>query len=678
MFSRRGSLKIKNHVKAELTAETPLSDQSIRMLGMTVFLSQLPLLLHLPMWLTLPGIGLTIAKFKSVKTNSSLLPAKLTALFVLLAVIAVFANYGYLFGRDPCVAFLFLLLSFKYVETKKNYDASLLIILCAFLLITQFFFRQSLISAAISIPSLYFIGLSLFILQRGNTETDTRTMIHITAKLFLQAMPIALILFVTVPRISQAPWNKGNGDQATTGLSSTMSPGSIASISKSNEVAFRVEFEGLPPAPQNLYWRGPVLTGFDGFGWFILPQHGNGYSNQHAGVSENNNQIIDYTVTMVPNHQPWLLTLDTPLGIPKLENNKNLKVSINNERQINTSRSIRQPLRYSASSVISDRFATSTPPDRATLITTNANPQARVYAAELREKYSSDAELVQALLNWFNTEPFHYTLNPPKLGKNSIDDFIFNSRRGFCEHYSGSFVFLLRAAGIPARVVTGYQGGEMSDGYMIVRQSDAHAWTEAYIDSRWQRFDPTASVAPERVEQGAVEALRRNSSQNPLTNLELPFLNAVSLKWDALNFAWQRMVIGFDSDNQNALWRKLGIEKPRAWMIVLAFIAAACLWALVILKPFGDFSKEKLPPCEKYWRKLAARLERHGLKRRPGETVAVYVDRACKKWPQYRPQLESVVQSYTEGMYSPANGDPQLHQQQALIIKRELALIKQL
>ncbi len=667
-------------VKNTETSEKPISRQSVQMLGITVFLSQLPLMLHLPLWLTLPGIGLTFAKIRSSKFDSPLIPQKLTLLFVLMAVIAVFAHYGYLFGRDPCVAFLFLLLSFKYIETKKNYDASLLIILCAFLLITQFFFRQSLVSAIISIPSLYFIGLSLFVLQRGTAATDTRTMVHITAKLFLQAMPIALILFVAVPRISQSPWSGGSGDNATTGLSATMSPGSIASISKSNEVAFRVEFDGSPPALHELYWRGPVLTGFDGHDWFVRPQQirNDNSSTRQIAATQSNGRTLNYTVTMVANYQPWLLALDTPTSIPIPTNNKKLKVSLNDELQINTSRSVDQPLRYRATSLLTDQFTPEKTPDSANLITTSSNPKARAFAKEMRLKYPDDSLLAQALLQWFHNEPFHYTLNPPKLGRNSVDDFIFNSRRGFCEHYSGSFVFLLRAAGIPARVVTGYQGGQMSDDYMIVRQSDAHAWTEAYIDSRWQRFDPTAAVSPERVEQGVIEALRNDSSQNLLNNIEWPLFNTVSLKWDAINFAWQRLVIGFDSDDQSALWRKLGIEKPSAWMIVLAFIAAACLWALIILKPFGDFAREKHSPCDKYWRKLATKLHRNGLPRQPGETVTAYIARACERWPQYRVQLESVAQSYVNGMYSAGNSDPEWHQQHALNIKRELGQIKKL
>jgi len=395
-------------------AEKPLTQRTLRMLGITVLLSQLPLLLHLPLWLTLPGMGLVFAKLRMGHQSKPLLPPTLTVVFVLLSVIAVFANYGYLFGRDPCVAFLFLLLSFKYVETKKNYDASLLIILCAFLLITQFFFQQSLTSAILCIPAMYFVGLTLFVLQRGTAKTDTRNMVHITAKLFLQAMPIALILFVAVPRISHKPWNGNGNGQATTGLSASMSPGSIASLSKSDEVAFRVEFDGQPPLPQQRYWRGPVLTGFDGYDWFILPDKKSNYPAEEFNPSDNSAGIegpkLNYTVTMPANYQSWLLALDTPVGIPQPINNKKLKVVVNNELQINTARPVNQPLRYRASSQLSDQFQPSEAPNSKTLITGSSNPKAREFALELRAKYSSDSRLVNSLLTWFNREPFYASI----------------------------------------------------------------------------------------------------------------------------------------------------------------------------------------------------------------------------------------------------------------------------
>jgi len=671
MFNR--SATNADSIPTQPNAEQVLSDRTLSILGIMVLLSQLPLMLNLPVWLTLPGVALVAYKLVQVPERRSLLPPALTIIFLFVAVAGVFAHYDHLFGRDPCVAFLFLLLSFKFVETNRNYDASLLVILCAFLLLTQFFFTQSLTAAILSIPSMYFIGLSLFALQRGTAKTSTRTMVHITAKLFLQAMPIATILFVAVPRISQTPWSGNGNGQAQTGLSSSMSPGSIASLSKSDQVAFRVEFESQAPHVRERYWRGPVLSGYDGYNWFILPG-----KPATSSQPDPNGRSINYTITTNASFQPWLLALDTPTAAPEIENDKKLMVSLNHELQIDTATVIDQTLRYRATSVLSDRFIPSVPPGYESLLTSGNNPRARSFAQQLRQKYPNDLLLANKILTWFNREPFHYTLNPPKLGSHTVDDFIFNTRRGFCEHYAGSFVFLMRAAGIPARVVTGYQGGEMSNGYMIVRQSDAHAWAEAYIDGRWRRFDPTAAVSPQRVEQGATQALRDDPSQSLMKKINIPLINTVALKWDAVNFAWQRMVINFDSNHQLAIWKKFGVEKPSALIIVLALITAAVLWALLILKPLRGLARKQLSPCEKYWRKLSKKLQAQGFNRAPGETYNAFIERACLNWPNYRQPLQLFISAYHDGVFAPQASDLRHNRKMAQQMKDALNQIGQL
>jgi len=656
----------------DAAAYKALSHQTQRILGITVLLSQLPLLLHLPLWITAPAIILVLAKLMSKPQRPFALPPAASIALLFISVTGVFLHYGHLFGRDPCVAFLFLLLSFKYAETRRNYDASLLIVLCAFILLTQFFFRQSLSSSILSIPSMFFVGLSLFALQRENTQTDTRTMVHVTAKLFLQAIPVASLLFVAVPRLSHAPWGGLNSGHATTGLSARMSPGSIASLSKSQEVAFRVEFDAAPPSASQLYWRGPVLTGYDGHDWYIFP----GTSETKAQPTAEG-RTLEYTVTMSASYQPWLLALDTPAGIPVAAANSKVQIRLNHELQAETIKPIDQPFRYTATSILSDRFTPANYPRSENLLTTSTNPRARAFAQSLRKEHKSDIDIVNALLQWYNQEKFHYTLNPPKLGDHAIDDFLFDSRYGFCEHYAGSFAFMLRAAGIPARIVTGYQGGEMSDGYMIVRQADAHAWTEAYIDNEWRRFDPTAAVSPDRVELGAGEALRDDPSLGFMGKIEIPFVSAIGLKWDAVNFAWQRMIIDFDSNRQEAFWKKLGIEKPSGAIIALGLLAAAALWALIILKPAG-FRRRSLQPCEKYWKKLLKKLETRGLIKNPGETPKSFIARAVVSWPQYQQQLNVIVNSYHSGIYSTHAQDRQQHMQSAKQMKVALSQLKRL
>jgi len=425
-----------------IKAAKPLSFQTQRILGITVLVSQLPLLLHLPIWLTIPAIALVLAKLLRAPAGRFTIAPVVSILLLFMAITAVFFHYGHLFGRDPCVAFLFLLLSFKFVETRRKYDASLLIVLCAFILLTQFFFRQSLSSSILSIPSLFFIGLSLFALQREDSPSSLRTMVHETAKLFLQAIPIATVLFVAIPRLPQAPWGGLNSGHATTGLSARMSPGSIASLSKSQEVAFRVEFDSNPPVASQRYWRGPVLSGYDGKDWYIFPGSAPSQAQPKA-----TGRKLSYTVTMSPSYQPWLLALDTPASAAQAENKTRYQITLNHELQTQTAKTVNQPFRYQATSILGDRFTPANPPGSENLLTTSTNPKTRQFVQLLRGKHPNDIDLVNAIMHWFNQENFHYTLSPDKLGNNAIDDFLFNSRRGFCEHYAGSFAFMLRAAG---------------------------------------------------------------------------------------------------------------------------------------------------------------------------------------------------------------------------------------
>ena len=287
--------------------ETPVETQTLsrrtrRTLGITVLLAQFPLAIHLPLWISIPGMLLVLAKVTPTFDYRNQISHFLMTPVVLLAAMAIVFHYGHFFDRDPCVAFLFLLLGFKFAESKRIYDATLLVVLCTFLLLTQFFYWQTIVAALVSIPAIFFIGLSLFSIQRGAAELDTRTMVHLTSKLLLQAIPIAMVLFVAVPRVTTPGWGEGGNGKSVTGLSDRMSPGSISELSKSDEVAFRVQFEKGVPSPFELYWRGPILSGFDGHDWFIDGSH------RFAGTTplEQTPGDSHYTITMEPSYNPWL------------------------------------------------------------------------------------------------------------------------------------------------------------------------------------------------------------------------------------------------------------------------------------------------------------------------------------------------------------------------------------
>ena len=629
-----------------------------RLLGFTVLLTQVPLLLHLPLWICLPGTLLVLSRVIPALKRPLLLPSLFITPLVLVGAFAIVMHYGHIFSRDPCVAFLFLLVGFKFLESHSRHDASLLVILSAFLLMTQFFYWQSIAAALLSIPAIFFIGLSLFTLQRGNASTDTGFMVNLTAKLLLQAIPIAMLLFVAVPRVTSPGWGEGTSGSgsATTGLSSRMSPGSISSLSKSNDVAFRVEFQGRTPTPYDLYWRGPVLSGFDGREWFILPRakHQTFPQTQH---SDNNAARLHYTVTLEPGYNSWLPALDAPASLPlrsSRSNPREIIATITEEKQLDAIIKLNRPVRYSTESVITDRFYTNSLPGAEYLLTTERHPRARQLATTLRQQFTDDAALANQILRMFNQEKFSYTLSPPKLTGDTIDEFLFNSRSGFCEHYSSSFVFLLRAAGIPARVVTGYQGGEINGNYMIVRQSDAHAWAEAFINGQWRRFDPTSAVAPERIEQGIGEVLR-NEGRNIVA--QLPVIKSLQLKWDKFNYSWQSMVIGFDSNSQKKMWQQLGLQKPGAVTLVLLIAAVVLLWIALIIAPWSLLRRDRSDLCQLQWEKLCHRFASRGFSRRNGETAEAYVERLIAHQPVHKQALHTLLAAYHAGRFGHDGND---------------------
>ena len=273
------------------------------------------------------------------------------------------------------------------------------------------------------------------------------------------------------------------------------------------------------------------------------------------------------------------------------------------------------------------------------------------------------------MLDWFHKESFYYTLVPPLLGANPVDGFLFGSRRGFCEHYASAFVVLLRAAGIPARVVTGYQGGTInpSGNYMIVRQSDAHAWAEALVGGQWRRFDPTAAVAPSRIQLGLGGSLPADEPIPLLARLDDTFLMSLQLSWDAINHDWRRNVIGFNFERQRSLWREWNLSVLAPWQITAFVVAITTVWIGALLVWLA-WRRGRQDRARAIWDAMCARLARAGLPRAAHEGPLAYVARAAARWPQFTKAFRIIGNSYAELRYGPvaAHADMTLERASAL------------
>jgi protein-glutamine gamma-glutamyltransferase len=586
---------------------------------------------------------------------------------------AVFLAYGKLLGRDAGIALLFLFGPLKLIEARSTRDYMWVWGLGLILYVASFFENLG-IGGAVTLPIIivvYIAALRLFD-SRADELNAPSTLSHLkhAAAHMLMGIPLAAILFVLFPRAAAPLWGMQDASTAQTGLSEEMSPGEIANLIRSRETAFRVEFEnGKHPPKSALYWRGPVLRTFDGTKWSVGDAPIPGAFIPFT-PEEFQRDAITYTVTVERLTTRWLPVLDLPIAFPTGPTVEQTTF-LTDAQQIRLRRAPSGATAYRAQSLPRASYAGDPNRRYSTELHTSRetfNPQAREFAAQLKAQFPEPRERVRALLTHFNREQFFYTLNPPQYtaGGNasvSIDRFLFEGKRGFCEHYAGATVFLLRASGIPARVVTGYQGGEWHpSGYLIVRQSDAHAWVEALIDGQWTRIDPTAAVAPNRVELGLSDALAE--SERFELNARRWFQTAQLMAlWEEANFSYTKWIIGFDRDRQRELMRDLGLGEMNpftalGWMLIAISLSGGVIafaWWLSKRR-----SEKKLDPSVQHWHALRKRLVKAGLSISPHETVSEAIARASERWPQHASVFNEFSTAYNRARFTANPTQPDL------------------
>lgn len=649
-------------------AVAPLAPAQIASLGILLVAAQLPQAVYLPVWVAMLGVGLVALRFvlqrrepARVGAKAARIPPFVLALIAMAIALMIRRSYGYFVGRDPCVAFLFVLVGIKFLEVRTIRDGTLLVCLAIFLLITPFFYSQSLLAGLAALPAVLALGAALESLCATDiaaiSARAVRTAWLRTATMIAQGLPIAAALFLLFPRLASPLWGLPADHGAATGLSDTMSPGSISELSLSDAVAFRVDFDGPPPPSRLRYWRGPVLSLFNGREWRATSPQAGGRLLRGDGPN------VRYTVTLEPNDHPWLFALDYPATLPEIESDAGVRggagglAGYSREQQLITRAPVTQTLRYTLQSLLVDGYPVASA--REAQLNARAppgNPRAADFARSMRERYPDERRFISAVLQWFHTEPFFYTLAPPLLEEGDpVDMFLFDTRRGFCEHYASAFVVMLRAAGIPARVVTGYQGGEMNPrgGYMIVRQSDAHAWAEAIVDGRWQRFDPTAAVAPSRIERGLFGSVPAGDPVPLFAREDGGWLKNLQLTIDAINHQWRRNVIEFNRDRQHALWREWKLDRFAPWQVVVGVACAVVVWAIGVLAWFAARRKRRERALT-LWDAACRRLGRAGLPRLAYEGPLAFAERASRRWPQFEIAFRAIGESFAALRYGHA------------------------
>ena len=567
---------------------------------------------------------------------------------------AVYAYYRMLLGRDVGVAMLTLLLTFKLLEMKARRDLFVVLLLSFFLLLTTFFYSQSIATTLMMLATLIVILTAQLSFHYTGTVPSLRKRLCLGASILAMALPLTLILFLLFPRIQGPLWGlPSDAHSGRSGLSDSMAPGNISQLALSDDIAFRVQFADSPPHPAKLYWRGTVLSNFDGRNW--TRNQTQNVTTQSVPVRLTTTRPVRQRITMEPSNQRWLFALETPDTAPILEENKS---RITSDYQILATSPIRERIRYEVTSHLDTMIMSDATPmalRQAITLPPNYNPRTQAFATALRTQWNNDSALVNAVLRYFRTGNFDYTLAPPLLGRNSVDDFLFSSRAGFCEHYTSAFVVLMRAAHIPARVVTGYQGGEINpvDNLLTVRQSDAHAWAEVWLPPRgWIRIDPTAAVAPGRIQTQLSQLLPRSIMGGFITfrpgqNGWWSQLNLIRANWEALTSYWNQWILSYTPDQQKGFLRWLGITNID-WhtMTALMFVMGVMAVGIVTLPLFLRTNKTK--PLDKLYSAFCTRMARHGLVRKMHEGPRTYRQRLCAEQSPLTADNKIAIQHFIE------------------------------
>ena len=409
-------------------------------------------------------------------------------------------------------------------------------------------------------------------------------------------------------------------------------------------------------------------------------------------ITRTNIRSIGYTVTLEPHYKVWLFALDLPSTLPVIDVDPDATADLRTRELASLTRSqqliagtpVTQPLRYRQRSMLRDRFAADAALDAADNLQlpetgSDRNPKTLAFAQALRADHPDDDDYIRTVLAWFTRESFVYTLAPPLLDRNPVDEFLFETRRGFCEHYAGAFVVLLRAAGIPARVVTGYQGGEINPngGYMMVRQSDAHAWAEALVGGEWRRHDPTGAIAPSRIEMGLGGALPTSDQVPMLARLDVGWLKSITLTWDAVNHGWRHRIIGFNHDSQRSLWRDLNVDRLTAWQLAMLIGAVALAWVGLVLG-WLLWRRDQQDRARAQWQALCTRLARAGLPRLPHEGPLDFARRAAARWPRFGDEFVAIGEAYAALRYGPDSTRADSDSQRAAALARLARAIRAL
>jgi len=672
--------------------QNPKVQPAALILLLGLFLVLLPHFLHLPLWLSLVMIVLIFWR-GAYELQLCQIPNKtILLLFTIMLLTGIVFSYHTLIGRNAGSAnagsaMLLGLLCLKLFEIKSFRDIAVIINLALFSIVINFLFNQSIPVAFTMLLALVFLFTALISFQHNYKKLTKINPIpfelvraneiqhfKLAFKMLSQAIPFAIVLFILFPRINGPLWGlPEDAFSGKTGLSDKMSPGRISQLSNNTAVAFRVKFNSSIPVTNKLYWRGPVMWNFDGYNWTAPANERLALNNfQFSGLDTK----TSYSITLQPHNNYWMFALDIPATLPA---NSQLTADM----QILSTLPIQKLNRYQLSSytryvlpaiakISMQRYLKL--PESHSDAPGSSLSKSRALMNELKDP-AHPQTTINNVLNYIATQDFYYSRTPPLLYNNPIDEFLFETKRGYCEHYASSFTVLMRLAGIPARIVTGYQGGEINpiDNYMTIRQSDAHAWSEVFIKEKgWIRIDPTAAIPPGNIENTA-DALRLNSNlTKPAHLFESSWLSEqmkqMRFAWDAVNNRWNQWILGYNNKRQKAFFAAIGIPEI-TWqgLSQLLFSILAVLTGLLAFIVFSNPSKKQNEVQNNYL-KFLKKLKKYNLVKIESEGAHNFSQRIITKLPERKNTIEQITLLYQQLRYEKYN------EKQLIIFKKKIKL----
>jgi transglutaminase-like putative cysteine protease len=623
------------------------------LLAVTV-LAFVPHIAHLPLWVTLWCAAAWIAMLMVVRNHLRRPSKTLRQVLTLGGIAAVLLLNGLSIDRNAGIAMLWILAGVKPMEIDSSRDAIVAVFLAYFLAVAALFYADSLVVGCYVILTV--LCVTAVLVWINQPQGSRRRALGLAARLAWQAAPVALILFILFPRVQGGLWGLAHPANAVSGFSERLMPGSVSRLVLNNDIVFRAEFDGPLPEPALRYWRGVTFWHTDGRAWTRMA------GNYPLSHPVRGSKTVEYTMTLEPHGRKWLFALDLPLQ-------SDPGTDLRFDHTLAGRREVTQRKRYRVRSAVEYDTGPLWQWELAALnIPVDTNPETLAMAGRWREQAQSSEDVVEAALEYLRAHSFRYTLNPPLLGDDAIDDFLFETRKGYCEHFAAAFAFLMRAANVPARIVGGYLGGDVNPygQYLIVRQSHAHTWVEVWLAGRgWVRIDPTLTAAPARAAQGVAAALPPEERPALLVfdrwkSLQIAWQHLV-FGWDALDNQWNKWVLGYSHVKQRDLLSNLGIDmrdwKGRAQSIMIGAMLIGLLAVFSVWRSRRTPSR-KPDAVRQTYLTFCDKLARSGCVREPSQGPLAYYDRIRASRTDLENRVYEIIQLYIRLRYMP---DPAAH-----------------